>query len=49
MTQRAPIISEADLMHRSTAASSVVPGFRALVPVSITMMIGMMEALAAPP
>ncbi|MCI1242298.1 MAG: nitrate/sulfonate/bicarbonate ABC transporter ATP-binding protein [Acetobacter fabarum] len=49
MTQRAPIISEADLMHRSSAASSVVPGFRALVPVSITMMIGMMEALAAPP
>ncbi|MDE7546959.1 nitrate/sulfonate/bicarbonate ABC transporter ATP-binding protein [Acetobacter fabarum] len=49
MTQRAPIISEADMMHRSSAASSVVPGFRALVPVSITMMIGMMEALAAPP
>ncbi|MFT9424205.1 MAG: nitrate/sulfonate/bicarbonate ABC transporter ATP-binding protein [Acetobacter syzygii] len=49
MTQRAPIISEADLMHRSTAATSMAPAFRALVPVSITMMIGMLEALAAPP
>ncbi|OUJ13518.1 nitrate/sulfonate/bicarbonate ABC transporter ATP-binding protein [Acetobacter okinawensis] len=50
MTQRAPIVSEADMMSRSTvAATSVAPAFRALVPVSITMMIGMMEALAAPP
>lgn len=49
MTQRAPIISEADLTHRSAASASVAPAFRALVPVSITMMIGMMEALAAPP
>lgn len=50
MTQRAPIVSEADMMSRSTvAATSVAPAFRALVPVSITVMIGMMEALAAPP
>ena len=50
MTQRAPIVSEADMMNRSTvAATSMAPAFRALVPVSITMMIGMMEALAGPP
>lgn len=50
MTQRAPIVSEADLGDGAAqAVAPVAPAFRALAPVSITMMIGMMEALAAPP
>lgn len=50
MTQRAPIVSEADLARRGTQqGAALTRSFRALVPVSITMMIGMMEALAAPP
>ncbi|GAB3593165.1 ABC transporter ATP-binding protein [Acetobacter peroxydans] len=48
MTQRAPIVSEANLASGAQAVT-LAPSFRALVPVSITMMIGMMEALAASP
>ncbi|MBO1324227.1 nitrate/sulfonate/bicarbonate ABC transporter ATP-binding protein [Acetobacter sp. TBRC 12305] len=49
MTQRAPIVSEATLVNSGANGAPVAPAFRALVPVSITMLIGMMEALAAPP
>ncbi|MFT9216917.1 MAG: ABC transporter ATP-binding protein, partial [Acetobacter malorum] len=49
MTQRAPIISEADLAVGVKQAVQAAPSFMALPMVSITMMIGMMEALAAPP
>lgn len=49
MTQRAPIISEADLAVGVKQAVQATPSLMALPMVSITMMIGMMEALAAPP
>lgn len=49
MTQRAPIISEADLAVGTRQAAPAAQTFIALPLVSITMMIGMMEALAAPP
>lgn len=49
MTQRAPIVSEADLVVSGQVALSPAPVFVALPHVSITTMIGMMEALAAAP
>lgn len=49
MTQRAPIVSEADMAIGVKQSNSATPAFMALPSVSITMMIGMMEALAAPP
>jgi NitT/TauT family transport system ATP-binding protein len=49
MTQRAPIVSEADMAIGVKQPNSSIPAFMALPSVSITMMIGMMEALAAPP
>ncbi|MCG0995782.1 nitrate/sulfonate/bicarbonate ABC transporter ATP-binding protein [Acetobacter indonesiensis] len=49
MTQRAPIVSEADMAVGVKQPNSSIPAFMALPSVSITMMIGMMEALAAPP
>lgn len=49
MTQRAPIVSEADMAVGVKQPNSATPAFMALPSVSITMMIGMMEALAAPP
>lgn len=49
MTQRAPIISEADLAVGVKQAVQATSSLMALPMVSITMMIGMMEALAAPP
>ncbi|MFS8369716.1 ABC transporter ATP-binding protein [Acetobacter indonesiensis] len=49
MTQRAPIVSEADMAVGVKQSNSSTPAFMALPSVSITMMIGMMEALAAPP
>lgn len=49
MTQRAPIVSEADMAVGVKQPNSATPAFMALPLVSITMMIGMMEALAAPP
>lgn len=49
MTQRAPIVSEIELAASYKASSLSGSSFTALAPVSITMMIGMMEALAAPP
>ncbi len=49
MTQRAPIVSEADITSGQGQVAQPEPIFKALPQVSITMMIGMMEALAAPP
>ncbi|BBC78676.1 ABC transporter ATP-binding protein [Acetobacter orientalis] len=49
MTQRAPIVSEAEMMGSSKVSAPPAPAFTALTPVSITMMIGMMETLAASP
>ncbi|OUI95790.1 nitrate ABC transporter ATP-binding protein [Acetobacter indonesiensis] len=49
MTQRAPIVSEADMAIGVKQPNASIPAFMALPSVSITMMIGMMEALAAPP
>lgn len=49
MTQRAPIVSEADMAIGVKQSNSATPAFMALPSVSITMMIGMMEAVAAPP
>ncbi|OUJ04356.1 ABC transporter ATP-binding protein [Acetobacter cibinongensis] len=49
MTQRAPIVSEAELALSPKISTPSTSGLSALPPVSITMMIGMMEALAASP
>ena len=49
MTQRAPVISEADISIMPKPPSAPAPSVLTLPPVSVAMMTGMMEALAASP